>query len=210
MLLAIETSSLVSSVALLHEDTLRAELTIQARLTHSEQLMPHIADMLAKASVTKSQIDGVAVSIGPGSFTGLRIGLATAKGLSFAWNVPIVGVTTPISLAYNFVGTSDRVCTLIDAQKGNVYAGVYRWSRTKLVTEKDIYIAPLTDVLDTLEGEGQPVVFCGDGSLEGPGENRRPDRPFPHGTADDGHSPCRKRSPRGQTFALPPVITTTA
>lgn len=64
MLLAIETSSLVSSVALLHDDTLRAELTIQARLTHSEQLMPHIADMLVKASVAKSQIDGVAVSIG--------------------------------------------------------------------------------------------------------------------------------------------------
>ena len=93
MLLAIETSSLVSSVALLHDDTLRAELTIQARLTHSEQLMPHIADMLVKASVAKSQIDGVAVSIGPGSFTGLRIGLATTKGLSFAWNVPIVGDT---------------------------------------------------------------------------------------------------------------------
>ena len=82
MLLAIETSSLVSSVALLHEDTLRAELTIQARLTHSEQLMPHIADMLDKASVKKSQIDGVAVAVGPGSFTGLRIGLATGKGLS--------------------------------------------------------------------------------------------------------------------------------
>ncbi|WP_337383650.1 tRNA (adenosine(37)-N6)-threonylcarbamoyltransferase complex dimerization subunit type 1 TsaB [Megasphaera sp.] len=126
MLLAIETSSLVSSVALLHDDTLRAELTIQARLTHSEQLMPHIADMLDKASVKKSQIDGVAVAVGPGSFTGLRIGLATAKGLSFAWNVPIVGVTTPVSLAWNFVGVSDRICTLIDAQKGNVYAGVYR------------------------------------------------------------------------------------
>ena len=63
MLLAIETSSLVSSVALLHEDSLRAELTIQAKLTHSEQLMPHIADMLQKASVKKSQIDGVAVSM---------------------------------------------------------------------------------------------------------------------------------------------------
>ena len=154
MLLAIETSSLVSSVALLHDDTLRAELTIQARLTHSEQLMPHIADMLDKASVKKSQIDGVAVAVGPGSFTGLRIGLATAKGLSFAWNVPIVGV-------------SDRICTLIDAQKGNVYAGVYRWDRTKLTTEKEIYIAPRTEVLDTLEREGQPVVFCGDGSLKG-------------------------------------------
>ena len=167
MLLAIETSSLVSSVALLHDDTLRAELTIQARLTHSEQLMPHIADMLDKASVKKSQIDGVAVAVGPGSFTGLRIGLATAKGLSFAWNVPIVGVTTPVSLAWNFVGVSDRICTLIDAQKGNVYAGVYRWDRTKLTTEKEIYIAPRTEVLDTLEREGQPVVFCGDGSLKG-------------------------------------------
>ena len=153
MLLAIETSSLVSSVALLHDDTLRAELTIQARLTHSEQLMPHIADMLDKASVKKSQIDGVAVAVGPGSFTGLRIGLATAKGLSFAWNVPI--------------GVSDRICTLIDAQKGNVYAGVYRWDRTTLTTEKEIYIAPRTEVLDTLEQEGQPVVFCGDGSLKG-------------------------------------------
>ncbi|MCF0153570.1 MAG: tRNA (adenosine(37)-N6)-threonylcarbamoyltransferase complex dimerization subunit type 1 TsaB [Megasphaera sp.] len=167
MLLAIETSSLVSSVALLHDDTLRAELTIQARLTHSEQLMPHIADMLDKASVKKSQIDGVAVAVGPGSFTGLRIGLATAKGLSFAWNVPIVGVTTPVSLAWNFVGVSDRICTLIDAQKGNVYAGVYRWDRTTLTTEKEIYIAPRTEVLETLEREGQPVVFCGDGSLKG-------------------------------------------
>lgn len=167
MLLAIETSSLVSSVALLHNDTLRAELTIQAKLTHSEQLMPHIADMLDKASVKKNQIDGVAVAIGPGSFTGLRIGLATAKGLSFAWNVPIVGVSTPIGLVYNFIGVSDRICTLIDAQKGNVYAGLYRWDREKLTTEKEVYIAPRTEVLDTLEKEGNPIVFCGDGALKG-------------------------------------------
>ena len=92
MLLAIETSSLVSSVALLHGDTLRAELTIQAKLTHSEQLMPHIADMLEKASVKKKDIDSIAVAVGPGSFTGLRIGLATAKGLAFAWQIPIVGM----------------------------------------------------------------------------------------------------------------------
>ena len=91
--------------------------------------------------------------------------LAAAK--TFAWNVPIVGVTTPVSLAWNFVGVSDRICTLIDAQKGNVYAGVYRWDRTTLTTEKEIYIAPRTEVLDTLEREGQPVVFCGDGSLKG-------------------------------------------
>ncbi len=167
MLLAIETSSLVSSVALLHEDTLKAELTIQARLTHSEQLMPHIADMLDKASVPKTKIDGVAVAIGPGSFTGLRIGLATAKGLAFAWNVPIIGVETPTSLAWNFVGVSDTICPLIDAQKGNVYAASYQWQRDTLQQVEDIHIAPLTDVLNTLEAQGNPVVFCGDGALLG-------------------------------------------
>ena len=167
MLLAIETSSLVSSVALLHDDTLKAELTIQARLTHSEQLMPHIADMLDKASVSKTQIDGVAVAIGPGSFTGLRIGLATAQGFAFAWNVPIIGVETPTSLAWNFVGASDYICPLIDAQKGNVYAALYQWQQDTLQQLEDIHIAPLTDVLNELEIQGKNVVFCGDGALLG-------------------------------------------
>lgn len=167
MLLAIETSSLVSSVALLHGDTLKAELTIQARLTHSEQLMPHIADMLDKASVPKTKIDGIAVAIGPGSFTGLRIGLATAKGLAFAWNIPIIGVETPTSLAWNFVGVSDIICPLIDAQKGNVYAAAYQWQRDTLQQLEDVHIAPLTEILNTLEAKGNPVVFCGDGSLLG-------------------------------------------
>lgn len=95
MLLAIETSSLVSSVALLHEDTLRAELTIQARLTHSEQLMPHIADMLAKASVTKSQIDGVAVSIGPGSFTACASALRRPRAFPLPGMSPSSGSRPP-------------------------------------------------------------------------------------------------------------------
>ena len=165
MLLAIETSSLVSSVALLHGQTLRAELTIQARLTHSEQLMPHIADMLEKASVAKQDIDGVAVSIGPGSFTGLRIGLATAKGLAFSWDVPIIGVETPVSLAWNFAGNQDLICPLIDAQKGNVYAAAYSWQGWELHTEKDIEVLPLETVLEAAKDRQRPVLFCGDGAL---------------------------------------------
>lgn len=165
MLLAIETSSLVSSVALLHEDSLRAELTIQAKLTHSEQLMPHIVDMLEKASVKKNQIDGVAVSIGPGSFTGLRIGLASAKALSFGWQVPIVGIETPQALAWNFIGMSYPVCVLIDAQKGNVYASTYLWHEWDLEECSPISVMPLTDVLATCKSQGGPVVFCGDGAI---------------------------------------------
>lgn len=167
MLLAIETSSLVSSVALLHNDTLRAEFTTQARLTHSEQLMPHIADMMQKAGVLKSQIDGIAVSIGPGSFTGLRIGLATAKGLAFAWNVPIVGIETPVSLAWNSVGATDELCVLIDAQKGNVYEARYQWQGTELETIQDIRILSRKEVLDALDETKKPVVFYGDGALKG-------------------------------------------
>lgn len=167
MLLAIETSSLVSSVALLHNDTLRAEFTTQARLTHSEQLMPHIADMMQKAGVLKSQIDGIAVSIGPGSFTGLRIGLATAKGLAFAWNVPIVGIETPVSLAWNSVGASDEICVLIDAQKGNVYEARYQWQGTELKTKQDIRILSRKEVLEALDETQKPIVFYGDGALKG-------------------------------------------
>ena len=167
MLLAIETSSLVSSVALLHGDTLRAELTIQAKLTHSEQLMPHIADMLEKASVKKKDIDSIAVAVGPGSFTGLRIGLATAKGLAFAWQIPIVGMSTPESLAWNCLGSAAQLCPLIDAQKGNVYTSCYVWHGTELVEVTPISIAPLTDVLDELKQQQQPMVFLGDGALLG-------------------------------------------
>ena len=152
MLLAIETSSLVSSVALLHEDSLRAELTIQAKLTHSEQLMPHIADMLQKASVKKSQIDGVAVS-------------ASAKALSFAWQVPIAGIETPRALAWNFMGMSYPVCVLIDAQKGNVYASTYLWHEWNLEEQRPVTVMPVADVLTACKSCGGPVVFCGDGAI---------------------------------------------
>ena len=166
MLLAIETSSLVSSVALLHRNVLRAEVTVQARLTHSEQLMPHIADMLRKAAVRKDGIDGVAVSVGPGSFTGLRIGLATAKGLSFAWGVPLVGVETPRSLAWNFVDSAKAVCPLIDAQKGDVYAALYTWWDGVLREERAVTVLPAADVIASCADGGRAVVFCGDGALK--------------------------------------------
>ena len=101
MWLGIETSSLVSSVALMDEHNLIGELTIQAGLTHSEQLIPHI-DMLLRASqVKKNELKGIIVSIGPGSFTGLRIGMGTAKAMAYALQIPLYGVMTMDSLARN-------------------------------------------------------------------------------------------------------------
>ena len=99
MLLAIDTSSLVLSCALAEKDRLVAEWTVQKRLTHSEQLIPHLDAMMKEAGVSKKDITAIAVSIGPGSFTGLRIGLATAKMAAYIWKVPIVGVDTLESLS---------------------------------------------------------------------------------------------------------------
>ena len=104
MLLAIDTSSLVLSCALAEKDRLVAEWTVQKRLTHSEQLIPHLDAMMKEAGVSKEDITAIAVSIGPGSFTGLRIGLATAKMAAYIWKVPIVGVDTLEALARNMEG----------------------------------------------------------------------------------------------------------
>ena len=90
-ILAIDTATQVSSVAVASADKLAAELTMQAKLTHSETLMPHIKEVLRMANVRKEQLEGIAVSIGPGSFTGLRIGLAAAKAMAYALDLPIVG-----------------------------------------------------------------------------------------------------------------------
>lgn len=126
-ILAIDTATLVSSVAIATPDTLVAELTIQTRKTHSERLMPHIASLLKMAEITQTSLKAVAVSIGPGSFTGLRIGLATAKALTYALNIPLIGVPTLAALAFSCPVPGVILAPMLDAQKGNVYLGLYEW-----------------------------------------------------------------------------------
>lgn len=99
--LALETATLVSGVALATESALLAEWKLETTKTHSELLLPHIEMLLQAAQVEKQQLQAVAVSLGPGSFTGLRIGLATAKALAYALGIPLIGVPTLEALAYN-------------------------------------------------------------------------------------------------------------
>jgi tRNA threonylcarbamoyladenosine biosynthesis protein TsaB len=127
LILALDTATLVSSVALAAPDRLVAELTLQTRKTHSERLMPHIEELLALAETDKAAVGAVAVSIGPGSFTGLRIGLATAKALAYALRVPLVGVPTLAALAFSCPVPGALLAPTMDAQKGNIYMAVYSW-----------------------------------------------------------------------------------
>ena len=164
-ILAIETSTLVSSVALATTDTMLAEITLQTKKTHSEVLMPHIAKILAMAGVSKADIKAVAVSVGPGSFTGLRIGLATAKTLAYAMKVPLIGVPTLEALAYGCLVPGVILAPMLDAQKGNVYQALFEWRSGELKELMPPTVMYIDEALDKLAQYNIPVVLMGEAAV---------------------------------------------
>ncbi len=163
-ILAIETSTMLGGVAIMDDSKgLIAEVRLNVKSTHSERLMTEIENLLRQSLLNITEIDVFAVSIGPGSFTGLRIGLSTVKGLSFATGKPVVSVPTLEAFAWNFPLCRHPICLLLDARKQEVYAGVFKWNDhklTKILPETAISIKNL------LENEiflNKIVVFSGEG-----------------------------------------------
>jgi tRNA threonylcarbamoyladenosine biosynthesis protein TsaB len=161
-ILAIDTATQVSSVAVLKEGRLLAELTMQGKLTHSETLLPHIEQVLKMAAVAKEELTGIAVSNGPGSFTGLRIGLAAAKAMSYVLGIPLVGVSTLQALAYQLPAPGVRVMCLLDAQKGNAYVESYRWENNSLQVVDSVQVAKITDIVAACANMNEQVILLGD------------------------------------------------
>ena len=161
-ILAIDTATLVSSVAVATDKKLLAELTLQTKLTHSEVLMPHIEQILSMTKVKKNELDAIAVSIGPGSFTGLRIGLATAKTIAYALDIPIIGISTLAALAYHYPVGDVYIAPLLDAQKGNVYISLYTWEDGQLHEAYEPTVKSFDDVLAAGQRLDKPVVFLGE------------------------------------------------
>ena len=126
-ILAIDSSGLVASVAVTEDDSLIAEYTTNYKKTHSQTLLPMLDEVKKMIELDLSCVDAIAVSAGPGSFTGLRIGSATAKGLGLALDKPIISVPTVDALAMNVYGTDHIVCPLMDARRSQVYTGIYRF-----------------------------------------------------------------------------------
>ena len=126
-LLAIDTATDSCSVAIIEDDTLRSELTAMPGQTHSKHLMPFIASVLDAAALKLTALDGFAVSLGPGSFTGVRIGISTVKGLAFSLGKPVVGISSLAALAWQCNESSGLICPMIDARKKQVYCGRYRF-----------------------------------------------------------------------------------
>ena len=163
LILAIETATKVSSVALSDGNKIVAALTMENGPEHSATLVPNIGKLLEMAGKTRKDLNAVAVSVGPGSFTGLRIGLATAKGLAYALNIPMIAVPTLKALAARFYDLPGvTVFSLADAQKKNAYCGIYR-DREEIQPVKVISLETIVKMAGEIaEEKKQPVIVLGD------------------------------------------------
>lgn len=157
-LLAVDTSSPVATAAVIDDNCILGSYTVQNGNTHSQYIMPMIADMLDKCGESAESMDAFAVALGPGSFTGLRIGIATVKGFALATNKPVIGISSLECAAHNlFLAENVLVCPLFDARHGNVYNSLFE-NGTRQCNDRLIAIDALLAEL-----AGRRTVFVGDG-----------------------------------------------
>ncbi|TAN39542.1 MAG: tRNA (adenosine(37)-N6)-threonylcarbamoyltransferase complex dimerization subunit type 1 TsaB [Nitrospirae bacterium] len=162
-ILAIETSTMLGGVAAMDSRSgLIAEIRLNVKTTHSERLMTAIDQLFSESGLCLSDMDAFAVASGPGSFTGLRIGLSTAKGLAYATGKPVVTVPTLEAFAWNFPYSRFPVCLMLDARKSEVYAALFRWQGEGFVRELSEVSIPPEALLARLQGD---VLFAGEGAL---------------------------------------------
>jgi len=159
IILGIETATMSGGLALMDEGKLIAEYTLNMKTTHSARLMPALDWILRDASLDKKQIDGIAISIGPGSFTGLRIGLATAKGLALGLGIPLVGIGTLDALAHNIPYPAYQVCAVLDARKKEVYSALYQRENDVLVRKNHYQAISPAELVDQIH---EKTIMLGD------------------------------------------------
>lgn len=162
-ILALDSSGLVASVAVVEDDNLLGEYTINYKKTHSQTLLPmldQVADML---ELDLNTIDVIAVSAGPGSFTGLRIGSATAKGLALALDKKIVSVPTVDAMAFNLSESSDLICPLMDARRQQTYTGLYEFCEGRMSVLVPQCVVMIEEIVEKINQTGRRTVFLGDG-----------------------------------------------
>lgn len=160
--LGIDTSGKIASVALANEEKVLSQTTVYTKLTHSQVILPICGDVLKNAGLELSDVDGIAVSAGPGSYTGLRIGIAAVKAMCFALDKPCVGISTLESLAYNVLLHKGIICAVMAARLDLVYCGIFRSDGIALERLAPDRIMPLDDLKRELEAFEGDIVTVGD------------------------------------------------
>ena len=162
-ILALDSSGIVASVAVVEDDTLLAEYTVNYKKTHSQTLLPMLDELAKMIELDLDTLDAIAIAAGPGSFTGLRIGSATAKGLGLALDKPLISVPTVDALAYNLYGHRDIICPLMDARRNQTYTGLYQFEDEKMQVLCPQCVVGIDEIVAKINENNAPVVFLGDG-----------------------------------------------
>ena len=163
IVLSIDSSSKVATVAILKDDVLLGEYILNDKREHSVILMPLIENLLKECNLSIDDIDGYVVSKGPGSFTGLRIGMATIKGMSFGNNKPYISISSLDALAYNLISFNGIICPIMDALRENVYTAVYKNNNDRLEKIMDYTALDIDELVNLLKDKNEEVIFVGDG-----------------------------------------------
>ncbi len=163
IVLSIDSSSKVATVAILKDDVLLGEYILNDKREHSVILVPLIENLLKECNLTIDDIDGYVVSKGPGSFTGLRIGMATVKGMSFGNNKPYISISSLDALAYNLISFNGIICPIMDALRENVYTALYKNNNDNLEKIMDYTAMDIDKLVDLLKNKNEDVIFVGDG-----------------------------------------------
>ncbi len=162
-ILALESSGLVASVAVWEDHKIIGEFSTNFKKTHSQTLLPMLDKVVQMLELKLEEIDAIAVSKGPGSFTGLRIGSATAKGLGLALDKPLIGVPTVDALAYNLYGTKRLICPMMDARRAQVYTGLYTFEGGQFKIVCPQKACSLEEIAEQINALGKETILLGDG-----------------------------------------------
>jgi Inactive homolog of metal-dependent proteases, putative molecular chaperone len=160
-ILGIDTSSSSLSVAVMDDDLLKGEFTLNHKLTHSEQMMPLLDSLLSHLELKMSDIDLIGVSVGPGSFTGIRIGVAAANAMAMALDIPVVGISSLEAMAYTAGETAYTIVSTFDAQRDRFYFNAYRFENSELKALEAEDVLEKKDLIKKLESYDK-VLLLGD------------------------------------------------
>lgn len=166
IILSVDSSSSTATCALVKEDKILGEINLNDKKEHSVILIDLIDSLLTRCNLTLDDVDGFAISEGPGSFTGLRIGMATIKGLAFGSNKPCLAISTLDTLAYNVVNFNGIICPIMDALRGNVYSNLYKNNNGKLEAISEANCLSIEELVSVLKEKNEPVIFLGDGLIK--------------------------------------------
>ncbi len=161
-ILGIDTATHSTSICIIEDEKLICEYTVNTKKTHSQKLMVMIESMIKESDLNIKDIDAIAICIGPGSFTGLRISMATAKAIAQVRNLPIISVNSLESLAFNMNLCEKIICPILDAQRNQVYTGKYRFENNEFKTLEDVKVVTIDELVDELEKSNDEFIIVGE------------------------------------------------